>query len=165
MAKEATFDIVSRCDLADILTIVDQVKREITTRYDFQGTGSEILFDKDSSEIRIKSNSEIKLKAIKDVIDSKFLRRSVDLKFIDVSREIVNSGMELRWVLPLKQGLDQDKSKQLSKLIREKHPKVKSSIQGDAVRVSSPSRDELQSVMQTVRAAELPFATSFENLR
>lgn len=165
MAKEATFDIVSRCDLADILTIVDQVKREITTRYDFQGTGSEILFDKDSSEIRIKSNSEIKLKAIKDVIDSKFLRRSVDLKFIDVSREIVNSGMEFRWVLPLKQGLDQDKSKQLSRLIREKHPKVKSSVQGDAVRVSSPSRDELQSVMQTVRAAELPFATSFENLR
>lgn len=165
MAKEASFDIVSRCDLADILTIVDQVKREITTRYDFQGTGSEILFDKDSSEIRIKSNSEIKLKAIKDVIDSKFLRRSVDLKFIDASREIVASGMEFRWVLPLKQGLDQDKSKQLSKLIREKHPKVKSSIQGDAVRVSCASRDELQSVMQTVRAAELPFATSFENLR
>lgn len=165
MAKDASFDIVSRYDLADILTIVDRVKREIMTRYDFQGTGSEIQFDRDSSEIRVKSNSELKLKAIKDVIDSKFLRRSVDLKFIDGSQEIVASGMEFRWVLPLKQGLDQDKAKQVSKLIREHHPKVKSSIQGDAVRASCASRDELQSVMQTLHAASLPFATSFENLR
>lgn len=165
MAKDASFDVVSKYDVADMINIVDQVKRELATRYDFQGTGSEIEFDRDKSELRLKSNSELKLKAMKDVIESKFVRRSVDLKFLDSSQEITQSGMDYKWTLTLKQGLDQDKAKQVSKIIRDKHPKVKSSIQGDAIRVVSASRDELQAVMQTLRAEELPFAVSFENFR
>ncbi len=165
MAKDASFDVVSKYDVADMLTIADQVKRELATRYDFQGTGSEIEFDRDKSELHLKSNSEIKLRAIKDVIESKFVRRGVDLKFLDSSQEITQSGMDYKWTLGLKQGLDQDKAKQVAKIIREKHPKVKSSIQGDAIRVVSASRDELQAVMQTLRSQDLPFAVSFENFR
>lgn len=165
MAKDASFDVVSKYDVADMINIVDQVKRELSTRYDFQGTGSEIEFDRDKSELRLKSNSELKLKAIKDVVESKFVRRSVDLKFLDSSQDITQSGLDYRWTLTLKQGLDQDKAKQISKLIRDTHPKVKSSIQGDAIRVVSASRDELQAVMQTLRNQDLPFAVSFENFR
>lgn len=165
MAKDASLDVVSKYDVADMINIVDQVKRELSTRYDFQGTDSEIEFDRDKSELRLKSNSELKLKAMKDVIESKFVRRSVDLKFLDSSQEITQSGMDYKWTLTLKQGLDQEKAKQVSKIIREKHPKVKSSIQGDAIRVVSASRDELQAVMQTLRGEELPFAVSFENFR
>lgn len=165
MAKDASFDVVSKYDVADMINIVDQVKRELSTRYDFQGTGSEIEFDRDASELRLKSNSELKLRAMKDVIESKFIRRSVDLKFLDSSQEITQSGMDYKWTLSLKQGLDQDKAKQVSKIIRDKHPKVKSSIQGDAIRVVSASRDELQAVMQTLRSEDLPFAVSFENFR
>ena len=153
MAKDASLDVVSKYDVADMINIVDQVKRELSTRYDFQGTGSEIELDRDKSELRLKSNSELKLKAMKDVIESKFVRRSVDLKFLDSSQEITQSGMDYKWTLTLKQGLDQEKAKLVSKIIREKHPKVKSSIQGDAIRVVSASRDEL------------PFAVSFENFR
>ncbi|QQS27049.1 YajQ family cyclic di-GMP-binding protein [bacterium] len=165
MAKDASFDVVSKYDVADMINIADQVKRELATRYDFQGTGSEIEFDREKSELRLKSNSEIKLRAIKDVVESKFIRRSVDLKFLDNSQEITQSGMEYKWTLALKQGLDQEKAKQVSKIIRDQHPKVKSSIQGDAIRVVSASRDELQAVMQTLRTADLPFAVSFENFR
>jgi uncharacterized protein YajQ (UPF0234 family) len=165
MAKDASFDVVSKYDVADMINIVDQVKRELATRYDFQGTGSEIEFDREKSELRLKSNSEIKLRAIKDVVESKFIRRSVDLKFLDSSQEITQSGMEYKWTLVLKQGLDQEKAKQVSKIIRDQHPKVKSSIQGDAIRVVSASRDELQAVMQTLRTADLSFAVSFENFR
>ncbi len=106
-----------------------------------------------------------KQQAMKEVIESKFVRRSVDLKFLDSSQEITQSGMDYKWPLTLKQGLDQEKAKQVSKIIREKHPKVKSSIQGDDIRVVSASRDELQAVMQTLRGEELPFAVSFENFR
>lgn len=165
MAKDASFDVVSKYDVADMINIADQVKRELATRYDFQGTGSEIEFDREKSELRLKSNSEIKLRAIKDVVESKFIRRSVDLKFLDSSQEIAQSGMEYKWTLTLKQGLDQEKAKQVSKIIRDQHPKVKSSIQGDAIRVVSASRDELQAVMQTLRTADLPFAVGFENFR
>lgn len=165
MAKDASFDVVSKYDVADMINIADQVKRELATRYDFQGTGSEIEFDREKSELRLKSNSEIKLRVIKDVVESKFIRRSVDLKFLDSSQEITQSGMEHKWTLTLKQGLDQEKAKQVSKIIRDQHPKVKSSIQGDTIRVVSASRDELQAVMQTLRTADLPFAVSFENFR
>lgn len=165
MAKDASFDVVSKYDVADMINIADQVKRELATRYDFQGTGSEIEFDREKSELRLKSNSEIKLRTIKDVVESKFIRRSVDLKFLDSRQEITQSGMEYKWTLTLKQGLDQEKSKQVSKIIRDQHPKVKSSIQGDVIRVVSASRDELQAVMQTLRTADLPFAVGFENFR
>lgn len=165
MAKDASFDVVSKYELAEMINIVDQVKRELSTRYDFQGTGASIEFDREKHELRLAANSELKVRAIKDVVESKFLRRNVDLKFLDTSAEVTESGLEYRWTLPLKQGLDQQKAKQVSKLIRDQFPKVKSSIQGDAVRVVSASRDELQSVIAALKSADLSFPLSYENYR
>lgn len=165
MAKDASFDIVSEFELVDMINAVDQVKRELATRYDFQGTGASVEFDKDKYELRLVANSELKVRAIADVVESKFLKRGLSLKFIDKSHEPIESGMEYKWTLPLVKGLDQEKAKALSKLIRDKHPKVKPNIQGESVRVTSASKDELQAVMQTVRAAELDYPIGFTNYR
>lgn len=165
MAKDASFDIVSEFELVDMINAVDQVKRELATRYDFQGTGASVEFDKENNELRLVANSELKVRAIGDVVESKFIKRGLSLKFLDKSQEPVESGMEYRWTLPLVKGLDQEKAKALSKLIRDKHPKVKPNIQGESVRVTSASKDELQAVMQTVRSAELDYPVGFTNYR
>lgn len=165
MAKDASFDIVSEFELVDMINAVDQVKRELATRYDFQGTGASVEFDKENNALRLVANSELKVRAIGDVVESKFIKRGLSLKFLDKSQEPVESGMEFRWTLPLVKGLDQEKAKALSKLIRDKHPKVKPNIQGESVRVTSASKDELQAVMQTVRSAELDYPVGFTNYR
>ncbi len=165
MAKDASFDVVSKYELAEMINIVDQVKRELGTRYDFQGTGAGVEFDREKNELKLVANSELKVRAIKDVVESKFLRRNVDLKFLDTTQEVVESGLEYRLTLPLKQGLDQEKAKQVSKLIRDSFPKVKSSIQGDAVRVVSGSRDDLQAVIAMLKSSDLLFPLGFENFR
>ncbi|MFO0955563.1 MAG: YajQ family cyclic di-GMP-binding protein [Candidatus Saccharibacteria bacterium] len=165
MAKDASFDIVSEFELVDMINAVDQVKRELATRYDFQGTGASVEFDKENNVLRLVANSELKVRAIGDVVESKFIKRGLSLKFLDKSQEPVESGMEFRWTLPLVKGLDQEKAKALSKLIRDKHPKVKPNIQGESVRVTSASKDELQAVMQTVRSAELDYPVGFTNYR
>ncbi len=165
MAKDASFDIVSEFELVDMINAVDQVKRELATRYDFQGTGASVEFDKENNALRLVANSELKVRAIGDVVESKFIKRGLSLKFLDKSQEPVESGMEYRWTLPLVKGLDQEKAKALSKLIRDKHPKVKPNIQGESVRVTSASKDELQAVMQTVRSAELDYPVGFTNYR
>ncbi len=165
MSKNFSFDIVSQFDQAEMNNAVEQTAREIQTRYDFQGTGSKISYDKDKQVIELESNSEIKLTTIIDVIESKFIKRGLNLKHLDKSAEITQSGMMYKKSLPLVQGLDQDKAKKLTKLIRDTYPKVKTQIQGEEVRVMSASKDDLQAVMQKLRSAELDFPVDFTNYR
>lgn len=165
MSKNFSFDIVSQFDQAEMNNAVEQTAREIQTRYDFQGTGSKINYDKDKQAIELESNSELKLHTIIDVIESKFIKRGLNLKHLDKSAEITQSGMVYKKSLPLVQGLDQDKAKKLTKLIRDTFPKVKTQIQGEEVRVMSASKDDLQGVMQKLRSAELDFPVDFTNYR
>ena len=165
MSKNFSFDIVSQFDQAEMNNAVEQTAREIQTRYDFQGTGSKISYDKDKQVIELESNSEIKLTTMIDVIESKFIKRGLNLKHLDKSAEITQSGMMYKKSLPLVQGLDQDKAKKLTKLIRDTYPKVKTQIQGEEVRVMSASKDDLQAVMQKLRSAELDFPVDFTNYR
>lgn len=165
MSKTFSFDIVSEFDQSEMNNAVDQTAREIATRYDFQGTSSKISYDKEKQVIELESNSELKLDTIIDVLESKFIKREVDLKHLDKSAEVVQSGMLYKKTLPLVQGLDQEKAKKITKLLREKHPKAKAQIQGDAVRVTSQSKDELQGVMNSLRASELDIPLNFTNFR
>lgn len=165
MSKNFSFDIVSEFDQAEMNNAVDQTSREIQTRYDFQGTGSKISYDKDKQVIEIESNSELKLNTVIDVLESKFIKRDLNLKHLDKSAEITNSGMVYKKTLPLVQGLDQEKAKKITKLIRDKNPKAKTQIQGEEVRVMSASKDDLQAVMQLLRSAELDFPVNFTNYR
>lgn len=165
MSKTFSFDVVSEFDKSEMNNAVDQTAREIQTRYDFQGTGSKIEYDKDKQVINIESNSELKLETIIDVLESKFIKRDINLKHLDKSAEVVQSGMAYKKSLTLVQGLDQEKAKKITKLIRDKFPKVKTQIQGEEVRVMSGSKDDLQAVMQILKTSELDMPLSFTNFR
>jgi len=165
MSKSFSFDIVSEFDQSEMNNAVDQASREIQTRYDFQGTGSKISYDKEKQAIELESNSELKLETIVDVLESKFIKRGLNLKHLDKSAEPIQSSMAYKKTLDLVQGLDQDKAKKITKLIRDKYPKVKTQIQGEEVRVMSPSKDELQNVMQLLKTSELDMPLNFVNFR
>jgi hypothetical protein len=165
MSKTFSFDIVSEFDQSEMNNAVDQASREIATRYDFQGTNSKIKYDKEKQVIELESNSELKLEAIIDVLESKFIKRGVNLKHLDKSAEVEQSGMLYKKTILLIQGLNQEKAKKITKLLREKHPKVKVQIQGEAVRVTSQSKDELQGVMSTLRTSALDIPLNFTNFR
>ena len=165
MSKTSSFDIVSEFDQAEMNNAVDQTAREIQTRYDFQGTNSKIVYDKEKQTIELSSNSELKLEAILDVLESKFIKRGLNLKHLDKSSEVIQSGMDYKKTLNLVQGLDQDKAKKITKIIRDQYPKVKTQIQGEEVRVMSASRDELQQVIQLLKSSEVDFPVNFTNYR
>ena len=165
MSKTFSFDIVSEFDQSEMNNAVDQTAREIQTRYDFTGTGSKINYDKEKHVIDLESNSEIKLNTIVDVLESKFIKRGINLKHLDKSTEIIQSGMVYKKSLPLVKGMDQEKAKKVTRLIRDQYPKVKTQIQGEEVRVMSDSKDNLQAVMQLLKSSELDIPLSFTNFR
>jgi uncharacterized protein YajQ (UPF0234 family) len=161
-----SFDIVSQYDKAEMNNVFDQVQREITSRYDFKGTPAEIEWlTGDKTGFKITGNGEWQIDAILDIVRKKLAARNQSQKVLDVSKDVVESNLKTTKEVPFIEGLDQDKAKQLTKLIRESYPKVKPQIQGEAVRVQSNSKDDLQAVMQLLRAEDLPFALSFTNYR
>jgi len=166
MAKEASFDIVSDFDTMELINATDQAKREITNRYDFKGTDSEININDDKTEISLTSDSDYKVDAMVDVLKSKFINRNLSLKILDLSKEKETiGGGRVKQTIPLIKGLNNEKAKKITKLIRESYPKVKAQVQGESVRVFSPKRDELQEVMSLLKKEELDFPIQFENYR
>ncbi|MEK7059470.1 MAG: YajQ family cyclic di-GMP-binding protein [Patescibacteria group bacterium] len=161
-----SFDAVSDYDKAEMNNVFDQTVREITNRYDFKGTPAAIEWlNGDKNGLKITGNGDWQIDAILDIVRKKLAARNQSQKVLDVSSEITESNMKATKEVPFKQGLDQDKSKQITKLIRDKYPKVKTVVQGDAVRVSSNSKDDLQAVMQLLRAQDFDFPVSFTNYR
>ena len=165
MAKDFSFDVVSDYDVAEMTNAVDQAQRELGTRYDFRGTAAKIEFGDGKTSIDLEGDSKNQLDALLDMLQSKLIKRGVSLKVLDTTADPVQGGKEMRWNIPFIKGLDQDKAKQLTKIIREEFPKVKSQIQGDSVRVSATSKDDLQGVMSLLRAKELDFPVDFQNYR
>lgn len=165
MAKTFSFDIESSFDLSAMINAVDQVKRELATRYDFGGSGAKIEFIRDKNLLELEANSEPKIKAILDVIKSKLIKAGISLKTLDTSSRIELSGLVYKLATPLVQGLDQDKAKPVTKLIRDNFPKAKAQIIGQSIRVTSTSKDELQTVITKLRATEFDFPLNFTNFR
>jgi uncharacterized protein YajQ (UPF0234 family) len=165
MAKDFSFDVVSDYDPAEMTNAVDQAQRELATRYDFKGTAAAIEFVDGKSGVLVTGESKNQLDAVLDMLQSKMIKRGVSLKVLDVSKEPVQGGKEMRWTVPFKKGLDQDKAKQITKLIREAYPKVKAQIQGDSVRVSGANKDDLQGAIAALKAAEFDFPLDFQNYR
>ncbi len=160
-----SFDIESDYDKAEMNNVFDQTQRELDSRYDFKGTPAAIEWLDDKKGLKITGNGEWQIDAILDIVRKKLATRGQSQKTLDTSKDIVESNLKTTKEVPFKQGLDQDKAKQITKLIRDEYPKVKTQIQGDAVRVMSSSKDDLQSVMQLIRAQDLDFPTSFTNYR
>lgn len=161
-----SFDIVSEYDKAEMNNVYDQVQREISSRYDFKGTPAEVEWlDGDKSGIKITGNGEWQIEAILDIVRKKLAAREQSQKLLDTSKDQVESNLKTSQEIPFKQGLDQEKAKKITALIREQYPKVKPQIQGDAVRVMSTSKDDLQQVMQLLRGSDFDFPLSFNNYR
>ena len=160
-----SFDIESDYDKAEMNNVFDQVKREIESRYDFKGTPAAIEWLDDKKGLKVTGNGEWQIDAILDIVRKKCATRGISQKVLDTSKDAVESNLKTTKEVPFKQGLDQDKAKQITKLVRDTYPKVKTQIQGDAVRVMSGSKDDLQAVMQLVRGAELDFPVNFTNYR
>jgi cyclic-di-GMP-binding protein len=160
-----SFDIVSEYDKAEMNNVFMQAGREISNRYDFKNTPAGVEWMGDKVGFEITGNSDMQIEAITDIIRRGLIARGQSTKALDVSKDPVTSNLKMVKELPFVAGLDSDKAKAVSKVIRESFPKVKSQIQGEAVRVMSASRDELQQVMKAVSAAELDFPIDFTNYR
>lgn len=161
-----SFDVVSEYDKAEMNNVLDQVLREIANRYDFKGTPAAIEWlGDDKNGFKITGNGEWQIDAILDIVRKKLASRNQSQKVLDTSREVVESNMKATQEVPFKRGLDQEKAKNITKLVRDKAPKAKSQIQGDAVRVTSNSKDNLQAIMQLLREQDFDFPLSFNNFR
>jgi cyclic-di-GMP-binding protein len=167
MSKDFSFDIESEFDLQEMNNAVDQTKREIQTRYDFKGTNPEIDFEDGKNGLLLNVDSEYKLTALLDILESKMVKRDLSLKILDKSKTPEQaSGGRVRKSVPFKKGLTQDNAKKITKIIREHYPKVKANIQGETVRVTAGSKDDLQGVMQILRASEeFDFPLQFTNFK
>lgn len=161
-----SFDIVSEYDKAEMNNVYDQVQRELASRYDFKGTPAEVEWlNSDKTGFKVTGNGDWQIDAILDIIRKKLAAREQSQKVLDTSKEPVVANLKTTKEVPFIQGLDQDKAKQITKLIREEAGKVKTQIQGDAVRVTSASKNDLQAVMQLLRAKDFDFPLSFTNYR
>lgn len=161
-----SFDVVSEYDKAEMNNVFDQVQRELTSRYDFKGTPAAVEWlNADKTGIKVTGNGDWQIDAIIDIVRKKLAARSQSQKVLDTSREPVTSNLKTTKEVPFKQGLDQDKAKQITKLIRDEAPKVKTQIQGDAVRVMSGSKDDLQQVIQLLRSQDFDYPLNFTNYR
>lgn len=161
-----SFDIVSDYDKAELNNVFDQTQREIDSRYDFKGTPAAIEWlTNDKTGIKVIGNGDWQIDAILDIFRKKLAARGQSQKLLDTSADITTSNLRSTQEVVFKKGLDQTKAKQITSLLREQFPKVKAQIQGDAVRVSSNSKDELQAVMQAVRSADYDFPVNFTNYR
>lgn len=161
-----SFDIVSDYDKAELNNVFDQTQREIASRYDFKGTPATVEWlNGDKTGLKITGNGQWQIDAILDIVRKKLASRSQSQKLLDTSRDVVESNLKASQEVPFKQGLDQEKAKKITSLVREHYPKVKTQIQGDAVRITSSSKDDLQAIMQLVRQADYDFPVSFTNYR
>jgi len=161
-----SFDIVSEYDKAEMNNVFDQAKREMGSRYDFKNTPAGLdWLNADKTGLKIIGNSDWQIDAIIDIVRKKLAARNQSQKVLDTTKEAATNNFQTSKDVPFLQGLDQEKAKKITSMIRDTYPKIKTQIQGDAVRVMSQSKDDLQAVMQLVRAADLPFPVSFTNFR
>jgi uncharacterized protein YajQ (UPF0234 family) len=162
---DSSFDIVSKFDKQEIANAVNSAAKEIATRYDFKNVGASVELA--GEVIKMKASTEERCKAVLDVVQTHLVKRKVSLKHLDVPESGPRvSGKEYHLDASLKEGISQENAKKINKLIRDEGPKgVKSQIQGDELRVTSKSRDDLQAVQRMLQAADLDVALTFTNYR
>ena len=165
MAAESTFDIVSEFDRQELANAIDQTQREVRTRYDLKDSHSELKLGE--KELTLTSDSEMHMQALRDILESKAIRRGLSLKIFDYGNVEEVGGMRVRQIITLREGIADDIAKKIQKLIKENAPKVQARIQGDAIRVGSKNKDDLQSIIRLLkeRADDFPVSLQFTNYR
>jgi cyclic-di-GMP-binding protein len=166
MAAQSSFDVSTGADLQEVDNAVNQAMKEITQRYDFKGTNCSIAFERAKAELVLEADDEYRMKAVVDVLESKLVRRGVSLKNLELGEVEPASGGRVRQEARLTQGISTDIAKRIVKAIKDqKFKKVQASIQGDQVRVSSPSRDDLQAVIGFLKEQDFGIELNFGNYR
>jgi uncharacterized protein YajQ (UPF0234 family) len=163
MAGDSSFDVVSDFDDMEMRNALDQVRREVQQRYDFKGATFDLTQAK--TELVLTTDDEFRAKAIRDLIESKAVRRSLSLKIFDWGKVEPAGGNKVRQHIGLRRGLDEDLARKMSKLIRDEFPKVKPQIQGDALRVFGKNKDDLQRVINRLKELDEPVPLQFTNYR
>lgn len=163
MAQENSFDIVCKIDLQEVDNAIQQVMKEIRTRYDFKGSKSEV--SRDNHEIHLLADDEYKLRSIVEMLSQRLAARKVSLKGLTFFKPEEAAGGALRQKITLQQGIPTEQAREIVKIIKDTGKKVQASIQGDLVRVRGKSRDDLQGIMQVLRGSSLSIDMQFENYR
>jgi len=162
-AAESSFDVVSEFDRQELVNTLDQTRREIQSRFDFKGSKTEITLE--DKAIQIHTDGDYRLNAIKDILQSKAIKRGLSLKTFKFGDPEPASGSSVRQRVELIQGIPDDIAKKIVKQIRDSQLKVRTQIQGEALRVFSKSKDDLQSIMQLLREQDYPVDLQFTNRR
>lgn len=160
-----SFDIVSEYDKAEMNNVFMQAEREISNRYDFKGTPAAIEWLANRKGFKIVAANDMHLESILDIIRNKLVARNQSSKTLNLTEEPMSGNMKMTKEIPFKEGLSQDNAKQITKLLKDKAPKVKAQIQGESVRATSSSKDDLQNVMQLLRQQDFDFPLNFINYR
>lgn len=160
-----SYDIESTYDKAEMNNVQQQVAREIESRFDFKGTPAEVEWMADKKGFKVIGSNEWQVESIIDIIRKRLAVREISSKVLNLDEKVHEANMQAWKEVPFKDGLKQDDAKKITKLLKEKHPKLKTQIQGDVVRCTGASKDELQAAMQTLRAGELDFPLLFTNYR
>jgi uncharacterized protein YajQ (UPF0234 family) len=163
MASQNSFDVVSKFDAQELRNAVDQTMREVGTRYDLKDSKTQI--EQEAEQLVINTDSEMSLRAVHDILESKLVRRNLSLKILDYQEEEPASGGRVRQTVKLRQGLSDDLAREISKRIRTEFKKVTPQIQGDLIRVSGKNRDDLQTVIQALKESDYPVPLQFVNYR
>lgn len=165
MAKDSSFDVVSEPNLSEVLNAIDQVRREVTTRYDFRGHNITVDWDGSQSIIRLDAPAGMVMESLIHVLEERMARRGVSLRFLEVGNPEPH-GMDRATVeVTIKKGIETSQAKSIQKVIRSLGVKVDAQIQGDAVRVSGKSKDDLQTVMQSLKQQDFGIELGFTNYR
>jgi uncharacterized protein YajQ (UPF0234 family) len=160
---ESSFDVVSSVDLQEVKNAISQAMKEVTTRFDLKGTGSDIALQ--GEEIVITSADEFKMKAVRDVLETRLVKRSVPLKALSFGTMDKALGGTVRQKVSMQKGIPTDKAREIVKIVKNSKRKVQAAIQGDQVRISGKSKDDLQAVMQSLKTADLGIDMQFTNYR
>lgn len=165
MPQDSSFDVVSKLEVQEVENAVNQANKEMQTRFDFKGSISRVDWDKKESKLTFYSDDEHRLKSVNDIIQSKLVKRGISLKSLDYQAIEKAEGSTVRQVVKMKQGIESEKAKEIIKAIKESKIKVQGTIQGDQLRVSGKSRDDLQAVIALLRAADFGLPLQFINYR
>lgn len=165
MASDSSFDVVSKVEMPEVVNAINQATKEMESRFDFKGSKSSISLDEKKGEITLIGDDDMKLRNVRDILETKLIKRNVPIKNLTYGKPEDAAGGTLRQVITLAQGIPQEKAKQISAAIRDSKLKVKAEIRGEEIRVSGAKKDDLQAVIQLLRGKDFGIELQFTNYR
>src|ERR1044071_3140865 len=165
MAQEFSFDVVSEVNQQELDNAINQARKEVEQRYDFKGVTTTIEWKQKENEIVLHTSDDMKLRALTEILNGKMIKRGISLKALEYGKPEQATGMSLRQTIKIKNGLESEQAKQVTKLVKDLKMKVQAQIQGDAVRIVGKSKDDLQQAIATLKAQAFDFPIQFTNYR